>query len=342
MLLISGLKAGIKKVIDLVKRHPKLTTLVILAACGIFIFASVEVLHYTTDPQFCKKCHPSDQPGPFGEVATWEKSKHAMAKVSCVDCHAQPGFTGYMRAKIGGLGDVWAHATHSKEHMMHVLKQADNPIYAAQLVKNDVCLFCHSDAQNRKIREERIMTVGISFRTVDGVVNPEFRKKHGLPDVIVEGVRPATAIDPNHKKHYEMGLTCVDCHAKIAHNGITGYRSSMPICFACHDTKRKEGKKPPMDNDCAACHRDTEDLYPKAPVVYKPKDADPVSFSHQRHTAKARCSDCHDAIWPMKRGSVKMKMDDMYAGKSCGTCHNEKKAFASTDCARCHIEQKKK
>ncbi len=342
MSLISGLKAGIKKVTGTIKKHPKLTVLVIIAAFGIFVFASVEVLHYTTDPQFCKKCHPSDQPGPFGEVASWEKSKHAAAKVACVDCHAEPGFTGYMRAKIGGLADVWAQATHSKEHIMHVLKKADDPVYAAKLVKNDICLFCHTDAQNKKIREERLMTVGVSFRTIDGVVNPEFRKKHGLRDILAEGIRPETKIDPNHKKHCEMGFNCVDCHAKIAHNGITGYRSSMPICFSCHDVKRKEGKNPPKDNDCTACHRDAPDLYPKVSIVYKSGDSDPVTFSHQSHTARAKCSDCHDGIWKMKKSSVKMKMDTMYAGKSCGTCHNDKKAFASTECVKCHIEEKKK
>ena len=337
-----GLKAGIKKVTGLVKRNPKLTVLVVFAAIGIFLFASVELLHYTTDPQFCKKCHPSDQPGPFGEVASWEKSKHAAAGVSCVDCHAEPGFTGYMRAKIGGLADVWAQATHSKEHIMHVLKKTDDPIYAAKLVKNDICIFCHTDVHNRKVREERLMTVGVKFRTVDGVVNPEFRKKHGLSDILAEGIKPDIAVDSKHIKHYGMGLNCVDCHAKIAHNGITGYRSSMPICFSCHDEKRKEGIKPPKNEDCTACHRDNAKLYPKAPIVYKAKDVDPVSFNHQKHILKVKCSDCHDAVWPMKKGNARMKMDDMYAGKSCGTCHNEKRAFASTECAKCHVEQKKK
>jgi c(7)-type cytochrome triheme protein len=342
MSLMSSLKTGKKKIIDLVKRHPKLTIMIFIVAFGIFIFSTIELLHYTTDPQFCKKCHPSEEPGPFGEVASWEKSNHAKAGVSCIDCHAQPGFAGYMRAKMGGLGDVWAQMTHSKEHIMHILKKADDPIYAAQLVKNDVCLFCHTDEMNKKIRGERRMTIGIAFRTADGVVNPEFRKKYGLPDIIAEGVRPETAVDPHHKKHLEMGFNCVDCHAKIAHNGITGYRSSMPICFACHDVKRNEGKNPPKDNDCTACHRDAVKIVPAAPIVYKPKDAEPVSFGHEKHTAKFKCTDCHDAIWPMKKGSVKMTMDQLYAGKYCGTCHNEKKAFASTDCAKCHIEQKKK
>jgi c(7)-type cytochrome triheme protein len=162
-----------------------------------------------------------------------------------------------------------------------------------------------------------------------------------LPDIIAEGVRPTTAVDPHHKKHLEMGFNCVDCHGSITHNGIEGYITSMPICFSCHDLKRKEGKNPPDDNNCAACHRDNQNIAPKESIIYKPKDADPVSFSHQKHLAKANCSDCHSVPWPMKKGAVKMKMDQMYEGKYCGKCHNEKKAFAATDCGKCHIEKKK-
>jgi c(7)-type cytochrome triheme protein len=43
----------------------------------------------------------------------------------------------------------------------------------------------------------------------------------------------------------------------------------------------------------------------------------------------------------MKKGAKKMKMDPMYEGKFCGVCHNEKVAFAATECDKCHIEAKK-
>lgn len=314
--------------------------LLVLALFGLFLFATIEVLHYTTDPQFCKKCHPQDVPGPLGEVESWRKSIHAKAGVSCVDCHAKPGFAGYLRAKIGGLGDTWAEVFNSKEHKMHMLQKAKDPIYAAQLVRNDQCLFCHNDAMNKKWREGHVMSVGVAFRKIDGVVNPEFRKKHGLPDILVEGVRPETRVDPKHRKHYEMGLNCVDCHGSITHNGIEGYRTSMTICFTCHDAKRKEGKKPPANENCTACHRNATQIAPATSLVYKSKDADPVTFSHAKHMAKAKCSDCHTKIWPMQKGVRKMTMENMYEGKYCGTCHNEKKAFAITDCAKCHVEKK--
>ncbi len=409
-----------EKARNFVINNPKLTILVILGLIAIFTFASIEALHFTSDPSFCKQCHPLDKPGPLGEVATWEKSIHAKAGVKCLDCHGNPGFVGYMRAKMGGLYDVYGEFIKGPEHKMHVLMSSKDPKYAAQLVKNDICMFCHTDAMNQKIRSERIMSIGVSFRLVDSVKNPEFRKKWGLPDILVEPVRPTAKVDPHHKKHFDMGINCVTCHAKITHSGVTGYRSSMKICFDCHDQKRAEKFNPPADENCLACHRNRESLYPQGPItfgkgdaavkyqhvvhvqsfgcntchmalfpmktdgvkitfadhaagklcfschngkkafayttctnchakppvpaniVYKPEGAAPVTFSHEFHTQAFECKKCHTGIWPMKRGIKKMNMDALYDGKFCGVCHNEKVAFAATDCDKCHIEPKKK
>ena len=58
----------------------------------------------------------------------------------------------------------------------------------------------------------------------------------------------------------------------------------------------------------------------------------------------ASCKDCHnDGLFPkMKQGTVKITMEQIYAGKLCGTCHNGKKAFeAKGNCQRCHVPSKK-
>lgn len=69
-----------------------------------------------------------------------------------------------------------------------------------------------------------------------------------------------------------------------------------------------------------------------------------VFLDGKSHAEKGiKCMDCHTKIWPMKRGSVNMKMADMNAGKYCGTCHNGEKAFSTNDqmnCAKCHQAQK--
>lgn len=71
----------------------------------------------------------------------------------------------------------------------------------------------------------------------------------------------------------------------------------------------------------------------------------PVTFSHQNHLKKGvQCTDCHVEIFQMKRGQTTggkpMLMAAMNEGKLCGTCHNGKKAFATTQCLKCHAVKK--
>ncbi len=71
-----------------------------------------------------------------------------------------------------------------------------------------------------------------------------------------------------------------------------------------------------------------------------------VTFPGQAHaTAGNQCTDCHDVtggnagVFQMKYGTAKQTMVQMNEGKGCGTCHNGKKAFATSDpktCTRCH------
>ncbi len=65
-----------------------------------------------------------------------------------------------------------------------------------------------------------------------------------------------------------------------------------------------------------------------------------VLFDGTAHkNAGLTCSDCHNPeLFPkMKQGTVKITMNDLYAGKYCGRCHNGKKAFLIKDnCTRCH------
>jgi len=66
----------------------------------------------------------------------------------------------------------------------------------------------------------------------------------------------------------------------------------------------------------------------------------PAVFPHSMHRISYKCAACHNGLFEMKAGSTKVTMDAIQDGKSCGTCHNGKLAFASTfaTCARCHRE----
>jgi c(7)-type cytochrome triheme protein len=42
----------------------------------------------------------------------------------------------------------------------------------------------------------------------------------------------------------------------------------------------------------------------------------------------------------MKQGTVKITMDEIYASKQCGVCHNGGRAFdAKGNCGRCHVKK---
>jgi c(7)-type cytochrome triheme protein len=75
-------------------------------------------------------------------------------------------------------------------------------------------------------------------------------------------------------------------------------------------------------------------------VEFNPKGADKVIFDGKIHADKGlKCKDCHPAVFKMKKGADVITMKDMDAGKFCGTCHDGKKAFSTSDkaaCVKCH------
>lgn len=64
-------------------------------------------------------------------------------------------------------------------------------------------------------------------------------------------------------------------------------------------------------------------------------------FPHWIHRIRYKCYACHPGLFEMKAGANKVTMEAIMAGKSCGTCHNGKIAWAVSfdTCARCHRGQ---
>lgn len=75
-------------------------------------------------------------------------------------------------------------------------------------------------------------------------------------------------------------------------------------------------------------------------VEFAGGSAGKVVFDGKMHADKGnKCNDCHTKIFQMKKGSSKITMADMEAGKNCGACHNGQKAFSAKDkanCGKCH------
>jgi len=74
--------------------------------------------------------------------------------------------------------------------------------------------------------------------------------------------------------------------------------------------------------------------------TFTTENAGKVVFNHTPHLKKKSakspnisCKSCHNDN--MKKG-VPYTMEQMYQGKSCGQCHNGRKAFALAKCTACH------
>ncbi len=75
---------------------------------------------------------------------------------------------------------------------------------------------------------------------------------------------------------------------------------------------------------------------PGKTVEFKGSPMGKVTLEGKTHAEKGlTCMDCHTKIFQMKKGTAKMKMADINAGKFCGECHNGTKAFKASDAANC-------
>ncbi len=143
-----------------------------------------------------------------------------------------------------------------------------------------------------------------------------------------------------HKASTHSSAGCAACHAPHAWSP-----DPRKACLVCHADKAEHNPGPA----CADCHEFRAAAGAKAstrsgppPITFPadPGSPGPVTFEHAKHLATgAKCSDCHPKVFKMQKGGDKLTMDEMAAGKSCGTCHNGQKAFAAMDgdrCLTCH------
>ena len=238
--------ANVKDFLGWCRRHLILVTVLTLVAVAGFTYVNIQVLHMTSEPEFCHLCHPAKGFGALAEVDSWEHSGHAEAGVSCLDCHGRPGVAGYVKAKLGGLRDVYMQLTITPEEKIHIL---ENP--GADLVPSEQCMFCHTDEGNAAYRKKHKYTMQVvEMRMLDSVKNPEFRERKGLPDIMTSTFVGGTHFD--HSFHIEsFEMECNSCHFGLIHQ-VNTKSDRMNMCLACHD--ENEGSSAPLLAECYTCH----------------------------------------------------------------------------------------
>ena len=290
----------LKNVFDWCKQHIVIFTIISVVFVVFFGFINIQILHMTSEPEFCHLCHPAQGFGPLAEVDSWEHSAHGDAGVSCLDCHGRPGVVGYMKAKIGGLRDTYMQLTISKEEKLEILS---NP--HENLVPSWHCLYCHSDESNAAIRETTKGPMKIvSMRMLDDVVNPGFRERKGLADIMTDDFVGGTHFD--HSLHIEeFDLTCRDCHFGIVHNPATA-TDRMNFCLTCH---ADAGDGAPQVADCAVCHEAQEAMNVGTGIG----DLDFPSMMYGE-AADMTCVDCHTGV---TKGTYRP------SSSTCTDCHED-------------------
>ncbi|RLB65461.1 MAG: hypothetical protein DRH08_07960 [Deltaproteobacteria bacterium] len=291
----------LKNVFDWCKRHIVIFTIISVVFVVVFGFINIQILHMTSEPEFCQLCHPAQGFGPLAEVDSWEHSAHGDAGVSCLDCHGRPGVLGYAKAKLGGLKDTYLQLTISREEKLEILS---NPHEG--LVPSWHCLYCHSDEGNETVRNNtRGPMKLVNMRMLDDVVNPAFRERKGLEDIMTEDFVGGTHFD--HSLHIEdFDLTCRDCHFGVVHNPATA-TDRMNFCVACH---ADVGDDAPQMADCNVCH-EAQVVMNEGVGIEGLEDIPSMMYGD---AADMTCTDCHTGV---TKGVYRS------SSSTCTDCHED-------------------
>jgi c(7)-type cytochrome triheme protein len=161
--------------------------------------------------------------------------------------------------------------------------------------------------------------------------------------------QPFKILHPTRRTNHEemnAGRSCGMCHDGRKAFG-TGDQAA---CQSCHIGLPKKGEAPSPAGAGKRAAAAAPAAKPAAPAVRAgPGDVrlaksagspGSVTFRHATHGgAKSRCDQCHPALFAMKSAGAALEKSAMYEGKTCGACHDGKKAFGVDDaaqCQRCH------
>jgi len=321
---------------------------ILLLAVIVSFFAAGAIV-VTGQPGFCNSCHIMND-----HYDSWKSSEHS--NVNCLDCHLQPGFTGYIKGKINGL----AQAVDCLVGRVGTKPNAT--------VKDASCLRseCHST--------EELISTNIDYGGI------KFTHKNHI-EKDVHGIKISCGTCHSHfegDKHFSVNndacftchfiksngadnstvqTSCTDCHevpnklikrglVTINHAEFVSYKASCEE--SCHKKEIHKTIKVD-DNVCLNCHSFSKDQHTDSVELHK---------AHTSHE-KVECFACHGQVshGQTEVASVSVMMD-------CQNCHSnthqaQRTIYATqhpmqtqetdrvlspmflthVECTGCHIEQ---
>jgi len=197
-----------------------------------------EGYHFTDSPYFCGMvCHTVMAP----EHTACQRSPHG--RVSCVECHIDPGAEWFVRAKLSGLLQVYAVATNSFSRPVPV------PVGALRPAR-DTCEVCHWPEKfyGKKVKEF------VRFTNNDQIT-PE---KTEIP-LHIGGHNPATGSFEGIHRHVSKDVEVKYLAADEKRISIARVQVKRPDGsldeYVKSDVEVEEGYEPKWRiMDCIGCH----------------------------------------------------------------------------------------
>ncbi len=254
-----------------------LLVVIALLLGGVLFWGTLQLLHVTSSPTFCFSCHSGTKDGILAEVDSWRHSAHGDAGVMCLDCHAQPGFTEYMKTKLKGLKDALHSIVLSEEETRKLLE-----LHRYELVPQTTCLHCHGGETSQG--ESGELAALLTDRLTDRASQDGFRLEHEIPNIFAPP--DASGLIFNHGVHIEhFNMGCSDCHLGVVHDrqNKTELKDS---CLQCHQNHSSA----PQIEQCSACHLVQSALFEGWGAIGSAGEANPM------YLAGINCTGCHAGV----------------------------------------------
>jgi nitrate/TMAO reductase-like tetraheme cytochrome c subunit len=278
---------------------------VALGGLGVMTITAVEV---TGQPGFCNSCHVMN---PYYD--SWTKSSHA--QVNCLNCHLQPGLTGYVKGKINGLAQLVDCVVG------RVGTKPSATIVDASCLRSE----CHATAE-------------LPAKTF-GCANVHFAHDKHI-NKVVDGIKITCGTCHSHfegAEHFSVNRdTCFTCH--FLGGGASDNRLVKTNCQSCHEVPNQVIRRGYVKIDhqefvsykanCEeSCHK--RELRQASHVEETvcldchafPKEADANSVElHKAHTngTKVECFACHRKV-----AHGQTQVESVSAMMNCQSCHSD-------------------
>jgi cytochrome c nitrite reductase small subunit len=262
--------------------------LLLLMATTVWVGAAgMDVYHRTEMPQFCNSCHEMGH-----NFDTWSDSRHG--SIRCIDCHARPGISGYVQAKIAGTLQLYTHLTAKTIDDIHLEKRHED-------IVSENCVRCHPETARAADRHNRVMA----------------HKRHGelgLACVICHSAAVAHP-DATQAKDKLAGIVetkkCFECHDGKHAQGVTLDKPKVAFaatakesCEKCHPDATF-GKEHGGGSECLDCHEVRPgqthfqmDKQNQGALCAKCHDTPTGAKSTHKPFAQGKCGDCHRVMAP--------------------------------------------